>query len=76
MISKHSKIASNPGIDFSNSSPIGRRPEPGAATPFTHFPDGHDLAFQQACKIRGELLMRGSDCRQTSMLLLAAEVSE
>src|SRR5437660_92009 len=32
------------------------------STPFTHFPGGHDLAFQQACKIRGELLMRGISC--------------
>ena len=32
------------------------------STPFTHFPGGHDLAFQQACKIRGELLMRGVSC--------------
>jgi hypothetical protein len=32
------------------------------STPFIHFPGGHDLAFQQACKIRGELLMRGISC--------------
>ena len=32
------------------------------STPFTDFPGGHDLAFQQACKIRGELLMRGISC--------------
>jgi hypothetical protein len=29
------------------------------STPFTHFAGGHELAFQQACKTRGELLMRG-----------------
>jgi len=32
------------------------------STPFTNFPGGNDLAFQQACKIRGELLMRGVSC--------------
>ena len=32
------------------------------STPFTHFPGGHDLAFRQDCKIRGELLMRGISC--------------
>jgi Domain of unknown function (DUF1937) len=32
------------------------------STPFTHFPGGHELAFQQACKIRGELLVCGISC--------------
>jgi hypothetical protein len=32
------------------------------STPFAHFPGGHDLAFEQACKIRGKLLLRGISC--------------
>jgi hypothetical protein len=32
------------------------------ATPYSNFPDGHDTAWEAACRIRGELMQYGVCC--------------